>query len=69
MSWLVENWFWLTVFGLFMWMHMGMHGSHGDHGPSHVEHSGGEVEQGGSNDRGERSTETEMRTSALGKDH
>ncbi len=31
MDWLRENWFWVIVFGGFMWMHMGGHG-HGGHG-------------------------------------
>ena len=31
MEWLQENWFWLFVFVMFIWMHMGGHG-HGGHG-------------------------------------
>ena len=26
MEWLQENWFWLFVFVMFIWMHMGGHG-------------------------------------------
>lgn len=32
MDWLRENWFWLVVVVLFLWMHGKMHGGHGGHG-------------------------------------
>ncbi len=31
MDWLRENWFWVIVIGLFVWMHTKMHGGHGGH--------------------------------------
>lgn len=31
MDWLSENWFWILVFVLFIWMHRGGHGCHGGH--------------------------------------
>ncbi len=31
MSWLSQNWFWLVVGALFVFMHLG-HGGHGGHG-------------------------------------
>ena len=35
MDWLRENWFWLTVLVLFVFMHAGHgHGGHGGHGHS-----------------------------------
>ncbi len=42
MDWIRENWFWLAVAVLFVWMHMKMHGGHGGHGghPSRAEHGG-----------------------------
>ena len=30
MDWIRENWFWIVVGGLFLWMHTKMHGGH-DH--------------------------------------
>lgn len=32
MEWLRENWFWLAVTALFVWMHLKMHGGHGHGG-------------------------------------
>lgn len=32
MDWLLENWFWIVVAVLFIWMHTKMHGGHGGHG-------------------------------------
>ncbi len=32
MEWLLENWFWVLIFALFIWMHLGGHGGHGCHG-------------------------------------
>lgn len=34
MEWFQQNWFWLAVLILFMWMHVGGHGcgGHGGHG-------------------------------------
>ncbi len=32
MEWLRENWFWIVVGALFVWMHMRMHGGHGHRG-------------------------------------
>lgn len=32
MNWLRENWFWVVIGGLFLWMHLRMHGGHGQHG-------------------------------------
>ena len=32
MEWLRENWFWLVVAALFVWMHLKMHGGHGHGG-------------------------------------
>ncbi len=38
MDWLQENWFWVAILALFVWMHSGGHG-HGCHGGGH-EHGG-----------------------------
>ena len=32
MAWLIENWFWLLIFGAFVSMHLFGHGGHGGHG-------------------------------------
>ncbi len=32
MAWLQQNWFWIVVAVLFIWMHTKMHGGHGGHG-------------------------------------
>ena len=32
MNWLRENWFWVLLIGLFLWMHFKMHGGHGARG-------------------------------------
>lgn len=32
MEWLRDNWFWIVVAVLFVWMHAKMHGGHGGHG-------------------------------------
>ena len=50
MDWIRENWFWIVVTGLFLWMHTKMHGGHGhgghggagshDHDRQHDEPSG-----------------------------
>lgn len=32
MDWLRENWFWIVVAVLFIWMHARMHGGHGGRG-------------------------------------
>lgn len=39
MMWLAENWFWIVVFALFLWVHLKMHGGHGHHG-AHGGHGG-----------------------------
>ena len=39
MDWILENWFWLLVGVLFIWMHTRMHGGHGGHG-GHGSHGG-----------------------------
>ena len=39
MDWLRENWFWVFVIGLFVWMHTKMHGGHGGHS-GHGGHAG-----------------------------
>lgn len=39
MDWIRENWFWIVVIGLFLWMHTKMHGGHGGHG-GHEGHGG-----------------------------
>lgn len=36
MDWIRENWFWIVVGVLFIWMHGKMHGGHG-----HAGHGGG----------------------------
>lgn len=36
MNWIRENWFWIVVGVLFIWMHTRMHGGHG-----HAGHGGG----------------------------
>lgn len=36
MDWLRDNWFWLAVGALFIWMHIGRHGSHSGHGGNAV---------------------------------
>lgn len=36
MDWIRENWFWIVVGVLFIWMHTKMHGGHG-----HAGHGGG----------------------------
>lgn len=48
MNWLRENWFWIVVFGLFMWVHLKMHGGHGHHGAGgpHLHRSGRTVNNG-----------------------
>lgn len=46
MEWLRENWFWIVVVVLFIWMHTRMHGGHGGHG------------HGGCGAHGERSDST-----------
>lgn len=38
MEWLRENFFWLVVGALFIWMHLKMHGGHG--GGGHGGHGG-----------------------------
>lgn len=55
MDWLRENWFWLAVVVLFLWMHKEMHGAHGGHGGhggtgGHRGHSGGCGGHGGGRD-------------------
>ncbi|MDZ4140812.1 MAG: hypothetical protein U1C48_02275 [Methylotenera sp.] len=37
MNWLVQNWVWVLVFAVFIWMHMSGHGCHGGHGSHHDE--------------------------------
>lgn len=37
MNWLVQNWVWVLVFAVFIWMHMSGHGCHGGHGGRHGE--------------------------------
>jgi len=37
MDWLVQNWVWVLVFAVFIWMHMSGHGCHGGHGDRHGE--------------------------------
>jgi len=59
MDWLAENWFWLAVFGLFIWMHMGMHGGHGHGGHGHGEREPREHGHADSNGRGKHSTDAE----------
>jgi hypothetical protein len=40
MEWFSENWFWVLILILFVWMHMGGHGCHGGHGKhSHDSHT------------------------------
>lgn len=41
MDWLRENFFWLVVGALFVWMHLKMHGGHGHGGHTHREAGGG----------------------------
>lgn len=36
MDWIRENWFWIVVGVLFIWLHTKMHGGHG-----HAGHGGG----------------------------
>lgn len=50
MDWLRENWFWLAVVVLFLWMHGKMHGAHGGHGG----HGGGGGCGGHAHDSGEQ---------------
>jgi hypothetical protein len=38
MEWVLENWFWILVFALFIAMHLFGHGGHGAHGG----HDGGD---------------------------
>lgn len=38
MDWIRENWFWIVVGGLFLWLHTKMHGGHGHGG--HGGHGG-----------------------------
>ena len=37
MNWLLQNWVWVLVFAVFIWMHMSGHGCHGGHGDRHGE--------------------------------
>lgn len=37
MNWLVQNWVWVLVFTVFIWMHMSGHGCHGGHRGRHDE--------------------------------
>ncbi len=39
MDWLRENWFWVAILVLFVWMHVGGHG-HGCHGGGGHGHGG-----------------------------
>ncbi len=32
MNWLSQNWFWLLIGAVFVFMHLGGHGGHGGHG-------------------------------------
>lgn len=32
MDWLVQNWVWVVVFAVFIWMHLFGHGGHGGRG-------------------------------------
>jgi len=41
MEWFRENWFWVVFGGLFLWMHMRMHGGHGHHGGHGGHHHSG----------------------------
>ncbi len=41
MDWFLENFFWLVVGAVFIWMHVKMHGGHG-HGHGGHEHGGHE---------------------------
>lgn len=41
MNWLAQNWVWVLVFVVFIWMHMSGHGCHGGHG-DHSGHGGKE---------------------------
>lgn len=41
MNWIRENWFWIVVTVLFIWMHSKMHGSHGSAGHGREGHEGG----------------------------
>lgn len=50
MEWVRENWFWIVVVVLFLWIHTKMHGGHGHGGPSHRGHGHGEGGHRGSGD-------------------
>jgi hypothetical protein len=49
MEWLRENFFWLVVGALFVWMHLKMHGGHG-HGGHGGGRGGGHAGCGGAPD-------------------
>ena len=41
MEWVIDNWFWVLIFGGFIFMHLfghKHHGSHGSHGSSNHNH-------------------------------
>lgn len=61
MNWLRENWFWLAVVILFVWMHTKMHGGHGRHlgHGGHAGHGGGGGGHGAGQDDEQRSEPTE----------
>ena len=55
MTWIRENWFWITVLILFLWMHGKMHGSmHGGHG--HQGHGGSRPPERDGHPRDDRAT-------------
>ena len=41
MDWIRENWIWIVIGGLFIWMHTRMHGGHGHGGHGGARGGGG----------------------------
>lgn len=52
MAWIRDNWFWITVFILFLWMLTKMHGGHGHGGHGSGDHQGHRDRNDGPADHG-----------------
>ncbi len=64
MDWVLANWFWILIFGLFIAMHLFGHGGHGGHGGGHQHGS-----KTGDEKNGDETQANTGNTSSSGHEH
>lgn len=69
MNWLSNNWIWILLIGGMLWMHLGMHRSHGGHSGHGGHETNAHQPQPGHEDHDQGASAAETAEAGTGSSH